>query len=76
MMRFPICLMPITDDVDLKATCRYLREVGGFSFVGVDSDGTIDMTVGARHVDEAEKLALSSLDDEDRPKFRAGHPPP
>jgi len=55
--------------------------VGGFSYVAIENDGSIEVSVRARNVTAAEKTIKSMLDDpmldsKGQSRFIVGHPPP
>lgn len=79
--RWIVAVTPKDDDVDLEAIRDHLRMVGGFSYVAIENDGSIEVSVRARNVTAAEKTIKSMLDDpmldsKGQSRFIVGHPPP
>jgi hypothetical protein len=71
-----VVLTPHDDvDVDVEVVCEYLRRGGHFRTVGVEPDGSIEISTAERKPGNAKELVASCLDDEDRPKFIIGEPP-
>lgn len=57
------------DDVDIQAVCEYLQAGGHFRMVGIDPDGSIEISTAERRPGEAQKFVKSCLDKADRSKF-------
>lgn len=74
------CIVTLTpregEDVNVQAVCEYLRAGGHFRTVGIDPDGSIEVSAAERRPGEARNLVKSCLDEADRSKFVIGEPPP
>jgi hypothetical protein len=73
-IRYIVAVTPKDKGVDLQAVRDDLDRPGGYRYVSIEDDGTIEVGVNARNVDEAEEAVRRDLGDQ-APAFIVGHPP-
>jgi hypothetical protein len=61
--------------VNLEALRDHLRSMGRFTYIGIEDDGTVEVTVRAKSVSVAEDKIRKMLNDPDEVHFMIGHPP-
>lgn len=69
-----VVITPRSIDENLEAVRDHLRGKG-FTYVGIEDDGTVEVTVRAKSVSVAEDRIRKMLDDFDGVRFVVGHPP-
>jgi hypothetical protein len=69
-----VAVTPKDDDVDLESVRDVLALPGCYRYVSIEPDGSIEVGVNARNVDEAEQRVIRDLGDE-ASGFIVGHPP-
>jgi hypothetical protein len=76
ILRFIVCLTPRSIASDLERAKQRLDDVTGpYRYASIEGDGTIEVGVNARHIDEAETHVERDLGDDLAPQFIIGHPP-
>jgi hypothetical protein len=70
-----VAITPRSSDENLEAVRDYLRSRGRFTYVGIEGDGTVEVTVRATSVSVAEDKIRKLLNDMDGVRFMVGHPP-